>query len=78
VNAPSAAVLRRLPPGDRAPFLAIIARRHLAALEQIGPQPRPAEPAGSEYRRRHHRGQLRQLQAVARMLGLTVSGVPDA
>lgn len=69
--------VRRMPPGDRAPFLAVLARRHLAMLEELGPQPRPAEPASAAHQRRHHR-ELDQLQALARVLGLKVSGVSDA
>lgn len=70
--------VRRMPPGDRAPFLAGLARRHLAVLEEIGPQPRPTEPASAAHQRRRHRRELDQLQALARRLGLTVSGAADA
>ncbi len=70
--------LRRMPPGDRAPFLAGLARRHIAVLEELGPQPRPAEPASAAHQRRRHRRELDQLQALARVLSLTVSGVSNA
>lgn len=70
--------VRRMPPGDRAPFLAGIARRHLAVLEAIGPQPRPTEPASAAHQRCHHHRELDQLQTLARVLGLTISGMGDA
>jgi hypothetical protein len=69
--------VRRMPSGDHAPFLAGLARRHLAVLEEIGPQPRPAEPVSTTYQRRHRR-ELDQLQTLARVLSLTVLGVSDA
>lgn len=69
--------LHRAPPGDRAPFIVHLARRHLVALEEIGLQPRPAEPAGADRRRRRHRRELEHLHALARVLGLTVPEVSD-
>lgn len=70
--------VRRMPPGDRAPFLAGLARRHLAVLQEIGPQPRPAEPASAAHQRHRNRRELDQLRALARVLSLTISGVSDA
>jgi hypothetical protein len=68
----------RLPAGDRGPFLVGLARRHLVALTEIGPQPRPAEPVSAAHQRRHHRRELEQLQRLARVFGLAVPGVGDA
>lgn len=69
--------VRRVLLGDRTPFLAQ-GRRRLAMLEEIGPQPRPAEPSSPAQHRQRHRCELDRFQALARVLGFTVSRVSDA
>lgn len=78
MNCHQVRAVHRLPPGDRAPFLGVLARRHLMVLTEIGPQPRPEEPASDAYKRRWHRHELEQLQWFALVFGLTVPGAEDA
>lgn len=70
--------LQRLPPGDRAPFLAGLARRHVASLTQLGAQPQPGELVSAAHQRRRHRRELDQLQRLGRVFGLVVPGVGNA